>query len=60
LPSTERYIVIGDMVMRLRSVTPLSVNGENRWDMGVPSGLWGARLLRVVSGDGPHAEEAGA
>jgi hypothetical protein len=33
----ERCIVIGDMTMRLRSVTSLSVNGEKRSGMGTPS-----------------------
>jgi hypothetical protein len=35
LPSTERYIVIGDMAMRLRRVTPLRVYGLNRSGFGV-------------------------
>lgn len=30
LPSTERYIVMGDMTMRLRSVTSLSLKGAKR------------------------------
>jgi hypothetical protein len=32
-PSTARYIVMGDMAMRLRSVTPLSVKGLKRSGM---------------------------
>ncbi len=36
LPSVERYIVIGDMAMRLRKVTPLSVNGLNRSGTVIP------------------------
>ncbi|GAA1460704.1 hypothetical protein GCM10009619_27270 [Williamsia maris] len=41
---------MGDMTIRLRSVTPLSVNGENRLGMGVSEwfgGTWGS-AVRVV------------
>jgi hypothetical protein len=31
LPSVDRYIVMGDIAMRLRSVTPFSVYGVKRF-----------------------------
>ena len=40
-PSTDRYMVIGDMAMRLRSVTPLSVKGLKR--SGIGRLAWGIR-----------------
>src|SRR5690348_15705914 len=36
MPSTDRYMVIGDMAMRLRRVTSFSVKGLNRSAMHYP------------------------
>ena len=58
LPSTERYIVMGDMATRLRRVTSFRVKGEKRVGMGgvgfLGGGLWSlARrsLAREVRGE---------
>jgi hypothetical protein len=34
-PSVDRYIVIGDIAIRFRSVTPFRVKGLNRLGMSV-------------------------